>query len=147
MSDTFSSDIQSIVDNINTTFNLATEEYIIRYPPAKMNPDVETYQAPLQNAINSINEVNAELFLLESELYSNIENHRNNISVSNNKITELKTSNKKLEKNIDNIKGSNKGSIKRYRDSQKRSFLDLYSSIALAFVAYYTFNKMYDFSK
>lgn len=139
---TTDNDFQQRLNDIETTFNLATEEYISNYPKAKMNPGVKSYQLPLQNAVRSINEANAELFSIESELNGNIEKYGNSISVSNNYISDLKTTNKVLEQNVDDIKGSDKGSIKRYRNSQRRSFLDLYSSIALAVAAYFTFNKM-----
>jgi FtsZ-binding cell division protein ZapB len=139
---TQSNDFQTRLDNIKTTFGMATDEYIARYPLATMNPKVKTYQTPFQNALKSINSVNADLFLLESEVSSAIDNISQDIKQSNTKITELKNSNDALEKDVDNARGADKGSKKRYTDSQQKSFLELYSSIGLGIIAYFTFIKI-----
>ena len=147
MTKTQNTDYQQKLDNIKTTFSLATDEYISNYPQAKMNPTVQSYQTPFLNTQNTINNVNAELFLLEHETSSSIESISKEIKEASDQISDLRVSNEKLEEDAINIKGANLGSKKRYSDSQQRSFLDLYSSIGLGIVAFYTFVKMRNFLK
>lgn len=139
---TTTDDYQTRLDNIKTTFSLATDEYISSYPQARMNPTVKSYQTPLLNTQSTINSVNADLFLLESETSSSIESISKEIKEASDQISDLRISNEKLEEDATNIKGADLGSKKRYSDSQQRSFLELYSSIGLGIVALYTFSKM-----
>lgn len=135
-------DYQTRLDNIKTTFSLAKDEYISTYPNSKLYPNVSSYQDPFINAKNTINSINADLFVLENETGSRIENLSNEIEDASVRISDLKNDNKQLEEDSTNMKGSDQGSKKRYIDSQQRSFLELYSSVALGVIAFFTFTKM-----
>lgn len=123
------------LNNIKTTFSLASDEYISTYPNAKIFENSNTYQQPFRRDRQTLSEANADLFELDAQVNTRIDKQQKDIRKLNKEIAELKRINKELEQKLSNLKSSDRASIGRYGNSQERSFVNLYIGLTLAAVA------------
>lgn len=130
------------LNNIKTTFSLASDEYISSYPNAKIFQGSESYQRPFRRDRQTLSEANADLFELDAQVNSKIDQQQVIIQKLNKQISELKIINEKLENELANLKSSDRAAIGRYTNSQERSFISLYTGLTLAGVAAGTYHIM-----
>lgn len=130
------------LNNIKTTFSLASQEYISSYPNAKIFAGSDAYQRPFNTDRQTLSNANADLFELDAQVNTRINKQLVDIEKLDRKIAELKEINKKLTAELSNIKSSDRAAIGRYENSQKRSFLGIYYGLTLGAVAIATYNHM-----
>jgi len=130
------------LNNIKTTFSLASQEYVDSYPNAKIFAGSQMYQRPFNNDRQTLSDANADLFELDAQVNTRINKQLVDIEKLDRRIAELKEINKNLKAELANLKSSDRASIGRYENSQKRSFLGLYYGLTLGTVALVTYNKL-----
>jgi len=121
---------------------LASQEYVDSYPNAKIFAGSQMYQRPFNNDRQTLSGANADLFELDAQVNTRINKQLVDIEKLDRRIAELKEINKNLKAELANLKSSDRASIGRYENSQKRSFLGLYYGLTLGTVALVTYNKM-----
>lgn len=130
------------LDDIKTTFSLASQEYVSSYPNAKIFSGSQVYEQPFNNARQTLTNSEADLFELDAVVNTRINKQIADIENLNNRIAELKETNNSLKTELANVKSSDRAAIGRYENSQKRSFLGLYYGVTLGIVAIVTYSKM-----
>lgn len=123
------------LNNINTTFSLATQEYISSYPNAKIFPGSSAYQTPFQRDRQTISNTKSDLFELDAVVNTKIDTQMTEVTSLDNKINEVRTINEKLELELANLKASDKAALGRYDNSRERSYLQVYVGLTLCMVA------------
>lgn len=130
------------LNNIKTTFSLASQEYVSSYPNAKIFAGSQAYQRPFNTDRQTLSDANGDLFELDAQVNTRINKQLVDIEKLDRRIAELKEINKKLTAELANIRSSDRAAIGRYENSQERSFLGLYYGLTLGAVAIVTYNHM-----
>jgi TATA-binding protein-associated factor Taf7 len=130
------------LNDLNTTFSLATQEYISSYPNAKIFPGSPSYQAPFKRDRQTISNTRSDLFELDAVVNSTIDEQMKEVTTLDKKINEVRLINEKLEQELATLKASDRAAIGRYANNRERSYLQVYVGLSLCVIAAGTYMVM-----
>lgn len=133
---------QNELDVLKQAFSLGRDEYYNTYVEAKKNPSSESAQNAYNRAKNAVTTANSDLFVLENEVRSKINELTDNISSFDKRINKMKNINQNLEEKSSKMQGTDKGAKVRFVNSRQASYTLLYKTIAITIIGFYTISKL-----
>ena len=106
------------INSINSSFLSALDNFKKYYIYYQQNPDVDEYSDNFLNTKSQLQKLSSNMFSITNNIETSIEKLDNNISDISVKLTKEKETNKKLEKLLNSLKGTEKGADMLISDSK-----------------------------
>jgi hypothetical protein len=119
------------INSINSSFLSALDNFKKYYIYYQKNPDVDEYSDNFLNTKNQLQRLSSNMFAVTNNIETSIEKLDNNISDISVKLTKEKVKNGKLEKLLNSLKGTEKGSDLLISDSKIEYNLVYFKNVEL----------------
>lgn len=103
---------------LNKRYFSLLDSIAVLFPKKKLYPEFPAYSKPFNKEMNDLNTIQADFFLFNNDLESDIDHLDKEIRLVNDKIATIEKENKQLKAKLDSFRNSNDASYGMLEDTK-----------------------------